>query len=325
MALADLIRQCQLDFFGSFLSISITSATTVTITVIFTISPPINKKRTNPNMALSRAELESIVAVHVREPLPADTLTAAFNSKPFIPTESIINLRDLGAVPGSAIRPGHIFRSGMLDAAAADPEAMAWLTANVKAVFDLRSKEERATYPSPEITGVKFVFCERVAEYPQPSPADFAVDDGRTAWREQLMVVIAAYKPSIRAVLEHVRDRPNEPFLFHCTAGRDRTGVMAGLLQTLAGTKQEDVIFDYMLSRIGIEPARERLLVFILANIDVRDTEEPGFWNMVSLRPSFWKAFGQGVEAEYGGWGGYVKGLGFSTKDLETIKKNLRA
>jgi hypothetical protein len=31
------------------------------------------------------------------------------------------------------------------------------------------------------------------------------------------MAVIAAYKPSIRAVLEHVRDRPNEPFLFHCT------------------------------------------------------------------------------------------------------------
>ncbi|KAI1041744.1 hypothetical protein LB505_010227 [Fusarium chuoi] len=175
------------------------------------------------------------------------------------------------------------------------------------------------------MTGIKFVFCERVAEYPQPSPADFAVDDGRTAWREQLMAVIAAYKPSIRAILEHVRDKPNEPFLFHCTAGRDRTGVTAGLLQTLAGTRQQDVIFDYMLSRIGVEPARERLLLFILANVDVKSTEGPGFWNMVSLRPSFWEAFGQGVEAEYGGWDGYVKGLGFSTKDLETIKHNLRA
>ncbi|KAF5626461.1 Tyrosine phosphatase [Fusarium tjaetaba] len=276
-------------------------------------------------MTLSRAELESIAAVHVREPLPADTLTAAFNSEPFIPIESIINLRDLGGVPGSAIRSGYIFRSGMLDAAAADPEAMAWLAANVKTVFDLRSKEERATYPSPEISGVKFVFCERVAEYPEPKPVDFAVDDGRTAWREQLMAVIAAYKPSIRAVLEHVRDKPNEPCLFHCTAGRDRTGVMAGLLQILAGTKQQVVIFDYMLSRIGIEPARERLLLFVLANIDVKSTEEPGFWNMVSLRPSFWEAFGQGAKAEYGGWDGYVKGLGFSTKDMEIIKNNLRA
>ncbi|KAF9779117.1 hypothetical protein IL306_002490 [Fusarium sp. DS 682] len=275
-------------------------------------------------MALLRADLEALTAIHVRQTIPAETLTAALNSKPFIPTRTIVNLRDLGYAPGSGIRPGHIFRSGMLDAAAADPEAIAWLAANVKTVFDLRSKEERATYPSPRIPGVDFVFCERVAEYPQPSPADFSVDDGRSAWREQLMAVVAAYRPSIRAVLEHVRDKPNEPFLFHCTAGRDRTGVMAGLLQTLAGTKQKDVILDYMLSRIGIEPARERLLEFILANIDVKDTEDPGFWNMVSLRPSFWKAFVEGVEVEYGGWDDYVKGLGFSTKDLETIKQNLR-
>ncbi|KAF4334343.1 Tyrosine phosphatase [Fusarium beomiforme] len=259
-------------------------------------------------MALPRANLEA--------------LTAALNSKPFIPTQTIVNLRDLDDVSGSAIRPGHIFHSGMLDTAGADPQAIAWLATNVKTVFDLRSKEGRATYLSPKIPGVKFVFCELVAEYPQPRPAGFSIDYGRTAWREQLM---AAYKPSIGAVLEHVRDKPNDPFLFRCTAGRDCTGVMVGLLQTLAGTKQNDIILDYMLSWIGIEPDRERLLEFILANIDGKDTEEPGFWNMVSLRPSLWNALVQGVEAEYGGLDGYVKGPGFSAKDLETIKKNLRA
>lgn len=107
-------------------------------------------------------------------------------------------------------------------------------------------------------------------------------------------------------------------------AGRDRTGVVAGLLQTLAGTKQKDVILDYMLSRIGIEPAREKLIHFVKETVGVDDTEVPGFWNMVSLRPTFWKAFVEGVDAEYGGFDGYVKSLGFSAKDLETIKKNLR-
>ncbi|KAF4430945.1 hypothetical protein F53441_13930 [Fusarium austroafricanum] len=276
-------------------------------------------------MALSRADLEALTAIHVREPIPPETLASAISSKPFIPTRSIVNIRDIGAVPGSTILPGRIFRSGMLDTATADPEAISWLASNVKTVFDLRSKEERAAYPSPNIPGVKFIFHERVTEYPQPTPADFAVNDGKTAWRAQLMAVVAAYKPSIRAVLEHVRDKPNEPFLFHCTAGRDRTGVMAGLLQTLAGTKQKDIIFDYMLSRIGTEPARERLIAFVKANIDVEDTEVPGFWNMVSLRPSFWKAFVEGVDAEYGGWDDYVMGLGFSAEDLHTIKDNLRA
>lgn len=79
-----------------------------------------------------------------------------------------------------------------------------------------------------------------------------------------------------------------------------------------------------MLSRIGIESARERLILFVKATVGVDDTEVPGFWNMVSLRPSFWKAFVESVDVEYGGWDGYVKGLGFSSNDLATIKKNLR-
>ncbi|WZH43559.1 protein-tyrosine phosphatase-like protein [Fusarium acuminatum] len=301
-------------------------------------------------MSVSRDVLEALSTTHIRDPIPLEALAPALNSKPFIPSKSLINIRDLGAVPGSAIRPGLIFRSGMLDAAAADPEAISWLASNVKTVFDLRSVEERAAYPSPEVPGVEFVYHERVATYPQPTPADFAVDDGSTAWREQLMAVMAAYKPSLRAVLQHVKDNPNEPFLFHCTgkktalyyvqhnseklprlitpystkAGRDRTGVTAGLLQTLAGTPEKDVILDYMLSRIGTEPARERLIAFVKDNIDVQDYEVPGFWNMVSLRPTFWKAFVGGVDAEYGGWEGYVKGLGFSGEELKTIKKNLR-
>ncbi|CAF3445385.1 unnamed protein product [Fusarium graminearum] len=275
-------------------------------------------------MSLSRAEFEALAATDVRDSIPLEPLAAALSSKPFIPTRSLLNIRDLGAVPGSVIRPGRIFRSGMLDSAASDPEAISWLASNIKTVFDLRSKEERAAYPSPKVPGVKFVFCERIAAYPQPVPADFTVDDGSAAWREQLMAVAAAYKPTIRAILQHVRDKPDEPFLFHCTAGRDRTGVVAGLLQTLAGTNQPDVILDYMLSRIGTEPARERLTQFVKATVGVEDTGVPGFWNMISLRPTFWKALVKGVDAEYGGWDGYVKGLGFSTRDLETIQKNLR-
>ncbi|KAJ4316643.1 hypothetical protein N0V84_007763 [Fusarium piperis] len=278
-------------------------------------------------MALSRKDLEALTATHVRDAIPSEALTAALSSPPFIPTRSLVNLRDLGAVPGSAIRPGRIFRSGMLDAAAADPEALAWLANNVSTIFDLRSEGERATYPSPKVPGVKFVFFERDGLYPgSPDPAEFAVDDGSSAWREQLLAVARAYKPTIRAILEHVRDKPQEPFLFHCTAGRDRTGVVAGLLQTLAGTEQPDVIFDYMLSRIGTEQSRDRLVVFMKTALGLDDPETPGFWNMASLRPTFWKALVEGVDVEFGGWDGYVtKALGFSADDLETIKRNLRA
>lgn len=110
------------------------------------------------------------------------------------------------------------------------------------------------------------------------------------------------------------------------TAGRDRTGVVAGLLQALAGTEPDVVAFDYMLSRIGTEPAREKLVGYAMASVGTNDWNTPGFWNLASLRPAFWSAFLEGLEDEFGGWDGYVtKGLGFSAEDLEKMKKNLQS
>jgi hypothetical protein len=41
---------------------------------------------------------------------------------------------------------------------------------------------------------------------------------------------------SFGAILRHVRDRPSEGSLFHCTAGKDRTGIMAAILLKVCGS-----------------------------------------------------------------------------------------
>ncbi|KAJ4209638.1 hypothetical protein NW759_013285 [Fusarium solani] len=277
-------------------------------------------------MSLSRSELWVLASTDVRDPIPAAALQSALASPPFIPSRSLINIRDLGAVPGSALTPGCIYRCGTLDAAAADCDAQAWLAAHVATIFDLRHATERDRGPSPEVPGVENVWLEQVGQYTSPSLEEFARGGEDGAWMREYMIVLQVYKPSIRAVLEHIRDRPTAPFLFHCTAGRDRTGVVAGLLQSLAGTAPDDILFDYMLSRIGTESAREKLGSLAMASLGVSDPETPGFWNLVSLRPSYWNAFLEGLRDEYGDWEGYVtKGLGFSATDLETVKKNLRS
>lgn len=298
-------------------------------------------------MATSRDALAALAATDVREAIPMTTLGPVLTSPPFIPTRSLINIRDLGAVPGSRLPTAHIFRCGTLENAARDPDAIAWLSGHVKRIFDLRKATEREKHPSPEIPGVENVWFEQSQQYPSPKLEDFIEGGGEGPWRKQYMGVVNSYQPTIRAVLEHVRDRPTEPFLFHCTgqynskiynlingtliinvqitAGRDRTGVVAGLLQSLAGTAPDDVILDFMLSRLGTEPAREKLLEFAMASVGTEDMEAPGFYNVASLRPSSWNAFLEGLHEQYGGWEGYVmEGLGFSVEDLEKIKKNLQ-
>ena len=107
-------------------------------------------------------------------------------------------------------------------------------------------------------------------------------------------------------------------------AGRDRTGVIAGLLLILAGASEETVSLDYLLSRIGTEPVRTKLIQFAVAGTNASSQEEPGFHNLISLRESCWKAFTEGVQQEYGGFQQFVrKNLGFTEEDLAKIKTNL--
>ncbi|KAF9882337.1 hypothetical protein CkaCkLH20_00373 [Colletotrichum karsti] len=278
-------------------------------------------------MALTRDRLEHLAETDVRNHIPPEVLLPALSSPPFIPSTSFINIRDLGAVPGSAIRPGLIYRCGTLEVAAKDPQALSWLSTSVKRIFDIRSPQEREKAPDPDVDGVENTWFNSTSVDLPPVLDEFVQGGGEAGLRKEYLKVLQIYRPSFRAVLEHLRDRPGEPFLFHCTAGRDRTGVLAGILQSLAGATPEDVCFDYMLSRIGTEPARERLLHYARVGTGTfADDEHPGFYNMCSLQKSCWDAFVMGVGDVHGGWEGYVTGtLGFSGEDLEKIKVHLRS
>ncbi|KAK2612346.1 hypothetical protein QQS21_001610 [Conoideocrella luteorostrata] len=276
-------------------------------------------------MPPSPAELDALCATDVRTALSPDQLLPILTSRPFIPTKSLFNLRDLGAVPGSALVETRFYRSGFLQSASKDPDALAWLASHVRKIFDLRLLAERESSPDPIIPGVESIWFDVDDGYHMPSLEEYAVEGGEGAWKKEYMNCALAYRPTIRALLEHVRDRPTEPVLFHCTAGRDRTGVVAGLLHALAGTPFEASTRDYMLSRVGTEPARETLLHYAMSTMHIEDPETPGFYNLVSLRPEFWQAFRDGLDERFGGWDGYVtKGLGFSEADLATMKANLR-
>ncbi len=102
--------------------------------------------------------------------------------------------------------------------------------------------------------------------------------------------------------------------------------MLGGLLLSLAGASSEDVTLDFLLSRIGTEPARELLLSFALRGTGAESQDAPGFYNLCSLKAKCWDAFAGAVGKEYGGFDGYVtKALGFSDEDLAKIKKNLQA
>ena len=108
--------------------------------------------------------------------------------------------------------------------------------ADIQLILDLRSKTEQiqAPYDSERygIARVSLPFMKE--EVPLADSLDY-VD------------MVRAVPEAVCAALRHIRNtrKAGHAVLFHCTAGKDRTGILAALLLKLCGVCNEDILADY--------------------------------------------------------------------------------
>ena len=141
------------------------------------------------------------------------------------------NVRDLGGWPcdGGTVKYGLLFRGGKL--AAADRAVLVG-ELGVQHDLDLRGREGGGPGDEPEMT---------------ESPLGSDVWYTRTqkfAW--YALTPVATWQVYLRCVIDAVTHR--EPVYFHCTAGADRTGTLACVLEGLLGMSQSDIDKDYELT-----------------------------------------------------------------------------
>ncbi|KAF4807504.1 Arginine metabolism regulation protein II [Colletotrichum siamense] len=272
----------------------------------------------------SPAQLLEHARTDVRLPVAEPFLSAVLTRPPFINVTGTFNTRDVGLVPGSPIRKGYVFRSGALENLDNVGKQQIAGQLGIKRIFDLRTRHEREKYPEPDVPGCDIMWIPNSFNN-TVDINDFVSGGGEEGYCKMYMDIMEIYAPTLKIVLEHVRDRPQEPFLFHCALGRDRTGILAGFLLSLAGANAETIALDYMLSRIGSEPVRELLLQRAVEDNNC-DFDVPVFHNLCSLRLSTWQLFMTQVEAKYGGFEKYAMvTLGFSREEIKRIVGHLRA
>ncbi len=141
------------------------------------------------------------------------------------------NVRDLGgwACDGGTVKYGLLIRGGRI--AAADRAVLVG-ELGVQHEIDLRGKEGRdpsdgdVVTESPLGSDVWFTIAEQAASY--------------------ALTPVATWQLYLRCVIDAVTHR--EPVYFHCTAGADRTGTLACVLEGLLGMSQSDIDKDYELT-----------------------------------------------------------------------------
>lgn len=155
--------------------------------------------------------------------------------------ENIENFRDLGGYACSfgTTEFGHIYRSASLaKASKADLDKMAEI--GIKSVIDLRGGADQASVPNPCLNDPRFKVYSLEVNGNGRIPQD--QEDQYDSYMEMIEDAESARK-IFRTFIS-----AEKPLVFHCNAGKDRTGVFTIMLLALAGVDIDDINADYMLS-----------------------------------------------------------------------------
>lgn len=177
-----------------------------------------------------------------------------------IALDGATNFRDLGGYrtrEGRTLRWRRLFRSDQLSGlSAADHEVLSLL--GITAALDFRGAEERAATPY-EVPGLA-----QHALSIEPTVAqrmhEITVGGGTLTtpvveglMRDLYRGLVLHQAPRYADFFGHVL-RAEAPLVFHCTAGKDRTGVAAALFLLALGVPRETVMRDYLLSNEVYRP-----------------------------------------------------------------------
>ena len=171
----------------------------------------------------------------------------------FFDFEGMENVRDLGGLTrpdGARIKDNVLFRSGHLGrASAGDIKRLAdW---GVKRIIDMRDRRERERRPDRAVPGAENIWCPPVVDLEAVIPIKSSVPREVREVFHEFYRLLALHPDAIGAYERFFREllaAEGAPVLWHCSQGKDRTGVGAMLLLSALGFDRETVIEEYMLT-----------------------------------------------------------------------------
>lgn len=266
--------------------------------------------------------------------------------------EGVSNFRDIGGwkISSNAIvRPDMMFRcANPSKITTRGRESIADL--KIAAIFDLRSREEIHRDGVLNLPGAIYRHVSVIQDIDLSPDHQVHYRSLLTSWASYAKVykeVLKLGTAAFRQVLTFARDHPGKPFLFHCTAGKDRTGVVAMIILLLLGVDENTVADEYSLTTIGLKPDYGDIRQKFLARLDRMraamsreevdrlesetrqgranwSLEKDGFANLTSSRKEAMLATIDILNQYFGGVEQYVSHhLGFSREDVCRIRMNL--
>jgi protein-tyrosine phosphatase len=227
----------------------------------------------------------------------------------------LFNVRDLGGHPttdGARTRRRSLVRADDLAQLQA-PGLRALEAYGVRTVLDLRWPQEAAREPNPVPQALPSVRFEQVSllSHTEDEWRLRTRDIAKELWK---CGVLEHVRTELRHVLSVIAHASPETLLFHCVAGKDRTGLVAALLLALADVEPAAIAADYAQS--GDNLRAEYLRRYANADpariIEAVRCPPEGAYNMLKFLE------------EAGGVRAYLSGIGLSAAEIGALRARLR-
>ena len=179
-----------------------------------------------------------------------------------IPFEGVFNFRDLGGYQtrdSRTVKWRSIFRSGELHGLTEGDMIRLREELRLATVIDLRNSEELELSGTGLISefGVRYHNLPlsqsgpeaRVRVQESTNMAEIYFDFLEQPW----------FGPRIVTALAIIAESENHPVVFHCSAGKDRTGIMSAVILSLLGVPDETIVEDYALTNQHMEGLMNRM------------------------------------------------------------------
>jgi len=229
----------------------------------------------------------------------------------------IFNLRDLGGhatSSGRRVRLGRVFRSDALHRMD-DEDAAELARLGIRRIFDLRSDAEVLKDVSVAVAGATRIHVPLVTT--TLSPFDPEIDWRHLDLRERYVEMLAVGGTAIRTVLRAAAD--DMPILFHCTAGKDRTGVVAAVLLRALEVPDEHIVEDYARSEANLRV----LLGGLRDELTRRGMTADAIDYLTSSPPQRMRRTLGELDRRWGSTEAYLRWIGVDEECLERLRVNL--
>jgi protein-tyrosine phosphatase len=242
------------------------------------------------------------------------------------------NFRDLGgyATPeGKSTKWGILYRAGKLsELTEKDIEILTAL--KIKTIIDFRREDELDKEPDklPNSNQIKHIHLPIISGINGLAIVEEVINTGNANMDikgEELMLKANRYyvskaRKQYATLFKLLQRKRNLPLVFHCSAGKDRTGLAAALILHALNIPRETILEDYLESNEHRKEATKAKLNMIQNNLPAKELILP----LLEVKRDYLDSAYQEIDKLYGSVSNYLeKGLGTGPEELEMIKENL--